>query len=344
MVICAAGRPRRPAELPFDDRIVCDSDSLGLGTWPRSVLVLGAEGDGCELACLYALLGSQVTLIDRRSRMLRYFDHDIVAVLHKSMQRMGIETVLGEWPAELVTPRGSSHCVAHLESGRSASWERVIVALGRVGCGADLDLESAKVETDPLGLVVTGESYRTSARGVYAAGDAISRAVPSAGSALEGRAAMREALGLDSELMREQPIVIGSAPELAMAGLSAAMCRQLEVPHVVGTARYDQLLPLRIAGESEGLLKLVVGRADRSVLGVQMVGAAARDLAQLSVALISREPVDRLASLGLSPSRASLFGLAAIECIEQLARSEPAPKAHRAPPSSRTEPIGRKPE
>lgn len=267
VIIACGSRPRRPTRFPFDDRVICDEWSiLQLDELPRSVLIVGAEETGCEFACSLAALGAEVTLLDRRRRMLRYVDRDIVAVLHKKMQRAGIVVVLDE---QLRILDAKDHCpephaIIRLESGRVEQFERLLTAAGR----------SPNVET----------------------------------------------LGLEVELASNCPLTTYSIPEISMVGFTAETCDRLDVPHVVGVARYEELSLGRIREDRDGMLKLVVGRLDRRVLGVHLISTSARELVQLGAfALRSQAEVDALGNCVYArPSLSEAYRVAALECLAQL--------------------------
>ena len=322
LVLASSCRPRRPARFGFDDRVICDNWSVcRLDRVPRNLLVVGAEDVGCELACLFAALGANVTLLDRRRQMLRYVDRDAAEILHAEMRRLGIEVVLAEKLLEVeLDTTGEPYALVRLESGRVDRWARVLVAAGRVPNVESLQLDRAGVATDPQGFILTDEFLATSQAGIYAAGEAVASAAGRIDAPQQGRSAVRHALGLDDASTSDWPIAIHAIPEIAMVGLTEEMCQRLDVPHVVGTVRFEDMLYGRILGERWGMLKILVAQQDHRLLGVHIVGSHARELVQIGAAALRREePVEVLAGEAFtSPSLSEAYRLAALCCLQRL--------------------------
>ena len=322
IVIASGSRPRRPGRFPFDGRVVCDPWSIvHFEHVPRNVLIVGAETIGCEFACLFASLGTTVTLLDRRGQMLRYVDRDVIEILHRRMQALGIDVVLNETleALDIDESAGGPDAVVRLGNGRVEKCERVLIVAGERANVKALGLEEAGIAKDSLGFIITDGHYHTSQPGVFAVGGAISDTSVRAGPQ-QGRAAMRYALGVEDEMASDWPITIYSIQEIAMVGLTQEMCERLEIPHVVGLARYENLLCSQIRGDREGLIKLVASRQDRRLLGVHLIGSCARELVQIGASVLRQEgPVNVLADAVFSePSLSEAYGSAARDCLDQL--------------------------
>lgn len=285
-VLVAAGAfPRRPACFRFDGQLICDFVQLfaapGL---PRTLAVLGASEIGCEIACVFALLGTRVTLLDRRERSLRYVDAELREALHARMHAMGVEIVLGEGLSRIGVASGDErHVAVELASGRRELVDRVAIDAGLQPATADLGLGAVGIEMDPSGFVLTDPYQQTSLPGVYAVGGATSQIGGLLQPLQQARLAVLHGLGETPPDPPEMPIVVRTLPDLAMVGLTAEMCRQLDVEHRVGIARHDDVTGL---GEP-ALLKLVVG-PNGALIGIQIAGPAAGDLIHVGAGLLAR--------------------------------------------------------
>ena len=103
IIIATGSRPRRPDSIPIDDRIIVDSDSLlDLDTLPKSLTIIGTGVIGCEYATIFGALGTKVTIIDRRKKLLRFLDTDILDTLCNSMRNSGIRVMQRRRSAESV--------------------------------------------------------------------------------------------------------------------------------------------------------------------------------------------------------------------------------------------------
>lgn len=336
VVIGVGVRPRRPAFFPFDDRVVCDRESIfQSGVLPRSLAVVGANEPGCELACLFAAFGVAVVLVDRRARLMRSVDRDLLALLHARMQQAGVEVVLEE-EIEAIRVDGhprEPHAELRLGSGRVERFERLVVCAGSI---PDLECpgsEQLSLDRDAQGLIITDEYGRTSQPGVYAVGDVAG--VPSnLGTQIHrARVAALHALHLEPTLEEHPPTVIHTIPEIASVGLSEEACGRLGLPHVVGISAYPPRLFWESGAWEEGLLKLVVEAEQGRLVGVHVIGRNAGDALQLGAEFLRQgASAERLAGAILNaPGASEAYRLAACRALEKTA-------GHRKPARLRLEP------
>lgn len=335
VVIASGSQPRRPSRFPFDQHTVCDADSLlAREGVPANMVVVGADLIGCEFSCMFAALGTNVTLVDRRSRLLRFVDADLREVLHAWMQRSGVTVVLEDGVGS-VTRAGSgdeAYAEVRLASGRVEHCERVLVAAGSKPNTQGLNLEAAGIATDPRGFIATDDRFETCVGGVYALGGVVDGLASTTMRIHQGRVAMFCAAGLQSEAEHPTPMVIYTVPEIAMVGLSEEAAGLLDVPHVVGSTSFGRSLRARARGEPGGLMKLVVSSETRRLLGVHVIGTAAAEVVGLGAALLRREgAIEEVASIGLSPQSLSVaYHRAALDALAKLGR--PASSATRTGP------------
>jgi len=330
VVVATGARPRRPSFFPFDDRVVCDVASAFRADVPlRSATVVGASTEGCEIASLLAALDVPVALLDRRTRLLRAMDRDVLRTFHARLQDAGVDVVLGEEIVEVAIaphPR-EPHAALHLASGRVDRCDRLVVCAGRLPNVEELRLDCAGVETDPSGRIVTDEFGSTSAPGVYAIGE-VSTAGADLGTELyQARVAVDHALGREPLLAEHLPRTLYTIPEMATVGLTDEACDRLGVPQASGSSPYPPVgsdlgspVGSDLGSEEPGLLKLVVDAEGRGVLGIHIVGSRAGETLQLGVELMRRGArVDELASLlYASPGPAEAYRAAAVDAIQQL--------------------------
>lgn len=317
IVIATGTRARRPASFPFDGEVVCDDESiLRLEQLPRQLVIVGAEVVGCEFACLFATLGVGVTLVDRRRRLLRCADREVLELLHRSLQQLGVVVTLEEEIEALEIEDGAEpHAVVTLGSGRVEKCDRLLVLAGREPEIAALGLGSAGVLTDAHGFIQVDEHCRTSQPGVYAVGDVVGYPFRAGTGMHQARIAMLHAAGCDTPPPSEPPIAIHTFPEISIAGLIEEAARRLDVPYGVGIARFRETLRGRIRGDTDGLVKLVFRREDRRLLGVQIIGEGATELVHLGAAwLESQATIDQVANFVFThPSLAEVYRLAALD-------------------------------
>ena len=286
VVIATGTRPARPDHVDFDAERVLDSDEiLHLDEIPSSLVVVGAGVIGIEYASMFAALGSRVTVVEQRERMLEFCDPEIVESLKFHLRDLAVTFRFGEKVAGVVV---SGHAtVTTLVSGKRIPADAVMYSAGRQGMTEELDLAAAGLDADRRGRLSVDEHYRTSVPHIYAVGDVIGFPALAATSMDQGRLAAYHAFGEPAnELGALQPIGIYTIPEISYCGATEAELTSSAVPYEVGTARYRELARGQIAGDSYGMLKLLVSTTDRTLLGVHVFGTCATDLVHIGQAVM----------------------------------------------------------
>jgi NAD(P) transhydrogenase len=323
VVIASGSQPRRPEIIPFDDRAICDSDSiLRLDSIPRSLAVLGGGVIGCEYACMFAELGVKVTLIDRRERPLRFLDADLLDALIASMRRRGIRLMLGESTrAVRVEERGREPRVTvELASGRNAHADKLLVAAGRAPNTAALDLERIGIALDSEGQIKVDPHFQTSAEGVYAVGDVVGFPALASTSMHQGRLAVLHAAGRELPEARDLPLAVYTIPEISAVGRTEEECRAQQIPYEIGVARYAETPRGQILGDVEGMLKLIFRRDDHRLIGIHLIGEDSSELVHAGlIGLYSGTTIDQLASAVFNyPTLSEAYRVAALDGLNRL--------------------------
>jgi NAD(P) transhydrogenase len=323
ILIATGSRPARPAAIDFADDHIHDSDEiLGIEILPASLTILGAGVIGCEYACMFAALGVQVRLVDARDALLAFLDGEMVEQLLQSMRRMGIDVRLGlRWTS---VKRSGANVVTVFDDGSQLVSEQLLFAAGREGRTQELDLAAVGIEPDKRGYLHVNEKYQTNVPNIFAAGDAIGFPALAATSMEQGRVAVCHAFGFAykqsvGELL---PYGIYTIPELSALGETEESCRHIGIDYVAGRARYAQNARGKIAGDTEGLLKLIVERGSRKVIGVHVIGERATELVHIGQAVMHLDgSVDTFIDMVFNfPSLAEAYKYAAYDCLGQLAK------------------------
>jgi NAD(P) transhydrogenase len=280
ILIATGSSPLRSEEIPFDDIIIYDSDTvLDLDRIPKTMAVVGAGVIGCEYAAIFAALGIKVTLIDGRTELLSHVDREIVDVLLREMKnRLRINLQLGNNVEDIQV---GDECVSlTLTNKRVINAEKVLFAAGRKSNTEDLNLENAGVESGERGLIPVNEHYQTNIPNIYAAGDVIGFPALASTSMEQARVAVVNAFDLpyESKLVKEWPYGIYTIPEMSMIGKTEEQCLKSGTDYEVGRAYYRNSSRGQIIGDTAGMLKLIFDPADRTILGIHMVGESASEL------------------------------------------------------------------
>ena len=287
ILIATGSVPSRGRDGALDDPRIYDSDTiLEMPRLPQRLAVVGAGVIGCEYATIFAALGIRVTLIDGRDRLLPFLDAEIAERLRLQMQSLGIEVRL----AERLTGMAPTPEIVRLELGHGATVEvdSVLVAAGRLGNTRNLGLDRVGIAVGERGHLTVNEHYQTALPHVYAAGDVIGFPALAATSMEQARVAMCHAFDLKykTRLAPVFPLAIYTIPEIAMAGDTEETCRAKGIEYCVGRALYRQNARGQIVGDLAGLLKLVFGFPDKTLLGVHVIGEAASELVHVGLMVL----------------------------------------------------------
>lgn len=289
-MIAVGTRPVEPRGVPVDGTTVLTSDDIiQLEDLPRSMVVVGSGVIGVEYASMFAQLGVQVTVVDKRDRPLGFLDHEIVDDLVHQMRRNfvtfrggdGVESVD---VVELPQKKG----VVRLESGKFIVADVVLFSAGRQGATDGLGLENVGVEPTKRGLIEVDEHYRSSCPSIYAAGDVIGYPALAATSAEQGRLSACHMFGDDAASMPEHyPVGIYSIPEISMVGPTEEELTEQKIPYETGIARYREIARGQILGDDSGLFKMIFHRDDKRLLAVHCIGTGATELVHVGQAVLA---------------------------------------------------------
>ena len=220
------------------ETIITADDIGGLKRLPRSMAVVGAGVIGIEYASMFASLGVEVTVIDRRDRPLEFVDAEIVDELIHQMRKRNVNFRFGEAVEGVSVNDGPpKRAVLQLESGKRIVADMALFSVGRVGATEGLALEKAGLTADDRGRIAVDGQFRTSVPHIFAAGDVIGYPSLAATSSEQGRLAACHALGVSaSPRANHFPIGIYSVPEISMVGSTEQTLTKNKVPYEIGRA------------------------------------------------------------------------------------------------------------
>jgi NAD(P) transhydrogenase len=321
VIIATGSRPRTPPNLAVDHEHVLDSDSiLSLAYLPRSLLVLGGGVIASEYAAMFAALGCKVTQADQYERPLGFLDPDLTSFYLEELRRNGGEYIPN---ADALATKwdGVSQVRTDFKDGRSLFADKVLVALGRVADVEGLTLDAAGIALTSRGHIQVNDELRTTAPGVYAAGDVIGPPALASVSMEQGRRAACHALGLlvPSDPVSRLPCGVYTIPEIATVGLDEHEARRHFGGAIVGRARFEEIARGQINGCQRGLLKLVADPGGRRVVGVQIAGDGATELVHIGqLGLAAELDVDAYVDNVFNfPTMAEAYRIAAFDIVKQ---------------------------
>jgi NAD(P) transhydrogenase len=324
IVVATGTRPARPASVDFDERTVIDSDGIiHLERVPQTMVVAGAGVIGIEYASMFAALGTKVTVVEQRDRMLEFCDIEVVEALKYHLRDLAVTFRFGETVAS-VEARAEG-AIAILHSGKKILADTVMYSAGRQGASDRLNLGAAGLTADQRGRIVVDEFFRTAVPSIYAVGDVIGFPALAATSMEQGRLAAHHACGEPAHALGHlQPIGIYSIPEISFIGRTEDELTKENVPFEVGVSRYRELARGQIIGDSYGVLKLLVSLEDRKLLGVHVFGTGATELVHIGQAVMGcGGTVDYLVDAVFNyPTLAESYKVAALDATNKMRQIE----------------------
>jgi NAD(P) transhydrogenase len=320
IVVATGTRPARPDSVEFDERTVMDSDGIvHLEKVPRSMVVAGAGVIGIEYASMFAALGTKVTVVEQRDRMLEFCDLEVVEALKYHLRDLAVTFRFGETVSSVeARPEGA---IATLLSGKKIPAETVMYSAGRQGASDALNLEAAGLSADKRGRIKVDEVFRTEVPHIYAVGDIIGFPALAATSMEQGRVAAYHACGETLHGMdKTQPIGIYSIPEISFVGRTEEQLTHENVPFEVGVSRYRELARGQIVGDSYGMLKLLVSLENGTLLGVHVFGTGATELVHIGQAVMGcGGTIDYLVDAVFNyPTLSEAYKVAALDAMNKM--------------------------
>jgi dihydrolipoamide dehydrogenase len=297
-VLLATGAAPRttPEARPDGERILTWEQVYDLDDLPEHLVVVGSGVTGAEFASAYLALGAEVTLVSSRDRVLPGEDADAAAVLEDVLTRRGMHLLERSRMAS-VTREGSGVTVT-LTDGREVRGTHCILAVGSVPNTGDLGLETAGVDTDEGGFIAVDRVSRTSARGVYAAGDCTGVLMLASVAAMQGRIAMWHLMGdavapLDLKKVSSN---VFTAPEIATVGWSQAAVDRGDIDADQYTLPLAGNARAKMQGIRDGFVKLFCRPGTGIVVGGVVVAPRASELIHpVSIAVAESMTADQLA-------------------------------------------------
>ena len=297
ILLATGAAPRTlPTAQPDGERILTWEQVYDLTELPSHVVVVGSGVTGAEFASAYLSLGCQVTLVSSRDHVLPGQDTDAAQVLEQVLTRKGMN-VLARSRMQAVERDGDEVTVT-LTDGRTVTGSHCILALGSIPKTAGMGLEAAGVTLDDGGFVQVDRVSRTTARGVYAAGDCTGVFMLASVAAMQGRIAMWHFLGdavapLD---LNKVSANVFTEPEIATVGYSQQQVESGEIAAEVVMLPLSGNARAKMQGQHDGFVKLFCRPGTGIVVGGVVVGPRASELIHpVSLAVSESLTADQLA-------------------------------------------------
>jgi pyruvate/2-oxoglutarate dehydrogenase complex dihydrolipoamide dehydrogenase (E3) component len=322
-IILCVGGAARPLNVPGFHLTSTHTAALALTSVPSSMLIIGGGATGLQVASIFHSFGSRVQVFERGARILSGEDADVSSAVAASFRNAGmtVRENFGTPESFEKTPTGVRMNFRSQAKQESAEASLVVVAAGWVADTGKLNLSAADLAPDDRGFMKVDEYLQTSTSHIFAAGDVTGRLMLVPQALQEGFVAATNAvLGPSLQLAKRVSLSAGfTDPEYASAGLTEAKAREHH-DVLTATVHFDSTMRTIIDGRKSGFCKLVVDRKTANILGCQVVGERAVEIAQAAaLAIVARMRVDQLARVPLAfPSYTGNLAYAAASAARQL--------------------------
>ena len=324
-IILATGSSAIPfPNVPFDEKVILSSDgALALNRIPERIAIIGGGVIGCEFACIFNALGSQVEMIEMLPQLLPTEEPDIAKRMAMALKKRKVKLHLKTRVQSIETHEDGA--IVHLEKGK-LEVDQVLVSIGRRPNIAGLRLEEIGIETNKQGIVID-EHMRTNVPGIFAIGDVTGKLMLAHTASAQG---LHVAEFLHNERQQKPaptsaltyeniPRCVYTFPEEASVGLTENQAKERNIAYKTGSFPFAANGKALAMGETDGFVKVIVD--EKSILiGAHILGPNATELiAELALAVQNRMPLNQLIlSVHSHPTLSEAIAEAA-EDIENLA-------------------------
>jgi NAD(P) transhydrogenase len=294
ILIATGSSPHHPPEIPFDNELICDSDTiLNIKSLPKKMIVVGGGVIGTEYASIFTALGIPVTLIETRDRIVSFVDSEIGQRLTDQLTKLGLNFIFNDSMKSIERQEDHVHLI--LEKAGKLEADVALIAAGRQSNVQGLGLEEVGVKLGQRGLILVDENYQTNISNIYAVGDVIGFPALASTSMEQARAAVVHAFDLKykERLAPVLPFAVYAIPEVSMIGVTEDECQEKKIPYLIGRAYYEDNARGQIIGDYSGMIKLVFSPTDKKLLGAHVIGEQASELIHIAMhVMLDGDPID----------------------------------------------------
>lgn len=278
IIIATGSEAATIAALGYDGvNVMTSTEILRMTDLPESLIIIGAGVIGCEFACVFAELGTTVTMVEALDRVLPMADEEIskrFTMLLKK-RKIGVQTGVMVEKVE----KGPEGMVLHLNNGKELTGEKVLIGIGRSLNSKGLGLEEIGVALGQRGEILTDATMRTNVQHIYAIGDVNNKVLLAHAASAQGQTVVENILKGKNEPADVEfvPSAIYTFPEIASIGLTEKMAAEKGEIRV-GRFPFSASGKAQCIGEKDGFIKIIALAETDEILGVHIMGPHATDL------------------------------------------------------------------
>jgi len=282
IIIATGSQPIQIPQIPFDGQTVISSkEALTLLQIPKSMIIIGGGVIGCEMACVYAAMGTKITIIEAMPCLLPMEDKWVGRLLEREFKKLSIDILTGQKASSL--DKASSPAKLVLENGRTIESEKILVSVGRKPFIDKETIRSLNLKMSGPAIEIN-EKMETSVPCVYAIGDVTGKTYLAHGATAQAEAAAANATGGNKTLTDYSliPRVIYTFPEVASVGKTEDVCKAEGTETSVEKAFFRANGRAVAQNETAGEARVIRDNQSNKIVGITIVGATATELITLA--------------------------------------------------------------
>ncbi len=295
IILATGSQPIQIPAIAFDGQTVISSkETLSLQEIPRSLVIVGGGVIGCEMACVYAAMGTKVTIVEALTRLIPMEDEWVGRLMEREFKKLGIDSLTNQKVTSV--DKTASPAKVVLESGQTIEAQKALVSVGRRPVVDAETVEALNLQMKGPAIAVNSK-LQTNVPGVYAIGDAVGTTYLAHGAFAEADVAAVNATGGDETIGDYSliPRAVYTFPEIASVGKNEQACSVEGLDVSVGRAFFKANGRSTAHNETVGEIRAVRDNSTNRIVGVTMVGATVTELAGAARALIgSTEKITEL--------------------------------------------------
>jgi dihydrolipoamide dehydrogenase len=297
IIVATGSAPRSVPGIDVDrKKIIFSDEAIHLPAVPKSIGIMGSGAVGVEFASIFKSYGSEVTVIELLPRLVSGEDEAVSAELERTFKKKGLKVLTGSKVTS--AKAGAKGVDVEVQAGDGKSqklnFELLLVATGRGPVTEGLDAEKLGIKMD-RGYIVVDQMFKTSVPGISAIGDVITMGGPhyqlAHVSSMEGIVLAERIAGHAVQPINYDhvPRCTYTEPEIGSVGLTEAQAKAQGHDVRVGTFPFRALARARMAGETDGFVKIVAEKKYDEILGVHIIGPRATELVAEAVMALRME-------------------------------------------------------
>lgn len=305
IVIATGSRPRQVPSFDFDNRLIVSSDEVwNIPSVPKKLLIVGTGPVGVEFARIFNKFGSEVTMTEIKETICPVLDKEISECLARSLKKKGIKTKPSV-ASKLLEKKENSVLVKFLsctgEASETHEFDQVLVAVGRMPNVENLELEKAGIKVDEQGFVKVSKYLQTTKENIWAIGDVTNFPQLAHTASFQARIVAfnistftnkKDLVEFSGDVI---PSCIYGYPEIAFVGITEEEAQKRQITYSVGKSFFIASGKAKASGLTEGMVKILMEKKSRKILGAHIIGPEASCLIhEIVVAMENGLTVDNL--------------------------------------------------